>query len=279
MILDQMGYAAPDTLDEAIALLTQDPDSVPLAGGDGLLTLLKRGERHVSAVVDLRSIGELRGVAVIGDGGVRVGALTTLSRMLAEPTVRAAQLPGALGDAILATGDVQARNRATLGGTIASAERGSHLSAALLAIGATVLVAGPVGRRVLPVDGVLSGETPLDRCELIVSVDLAPAEPASAYDVVADRANQEAICGVAVALAPAPDGTPARCRIAVTGALPLPQRLTELEQAAAGPGELPALDPGRFVRSHAASAGFRAHLAGVLTQRALATATARARAR
>jgi CO/xanthine dehydrogenase FAD-binding subunit len=279
MILDQIGYATPGSLDEAIGLLAQNPDSVPLAGGDGLITLLKRGEQHVSGVVDLRRVGELRGVAAIGDGGVRVGALTTLRQMLTEPVLRAAHLPGALGEAISATGDVQARNRATVGGVIASGGPGSHLSAALLAIGTTILVAGPAGRRKLTAGEVLSGQSPLNHGELIVSVDLAPAEPGSAYKVLADRANLDAICGIAVTLALAADGTTAHCAIAVTGGMPFPQRVSELEQAAAGRGDLPALDPSRFVSSPGASAAFRAHIAGILTRRALAASTARARAR
>lgn len=279
MILDQIGYATPGNLDEAIGLLTQEPDSVPLSGGDGLLTLLKRGEQRVSGVVDLRRVEDLRGVAAIGDGGVRVGALTTLSQMLTEPVLRAAHLPGALGDAISVTGDVQARNRATLGGVIASGGAGSHLAAALLAIGATILVAGPTGRRELPASEMLSGQKPLAHGELIVSVDLTPAEPGSAYKVLANRANLDAICGVAVTLALAADGKAAHCAIAVTGGMPFPQRVSDLEQGATGGGDLPTLDPGRFVSLPGTSAAFRAQIVGTLTRRALAAATARARAR
>ncbi|HEX4721103.1 MAG TPA: FAD binding domain-containing protein, partial [Pseudonocardiaceae bacterium] len=86
MIPDTFQYAAPATLAEAVAVLATDPANVALAGGNGLLTLLKRGELSPTTVVDLRKLDTLRGLAVTEDGRLRAGALTTLTELCDNPT-------------------------------------------------------------------------------------------------------------------------------------------------------------------------------------------------
>jgi carbon-monoxide dehydrogenase medium subunit len=183
-----------------------------------------------------------------------------------------------LADAVSAIGDVQARNRATIGGTLASAERGSDLSAALLALDASMIVAGHSGRRTLPVGEYLAGGSPLEPGELIVSVDVAPAEPGSAYEKFTDRASLQAICGVAVTVSLSAGGSVQRCRVAVTGAMPFPRRLAEVENAVVGTAlpVAPALDPGLFLDIAGASAQYLAALTKVLAERAIGTAIERA---
>ncbi|HEX4225490.1 MAG TPA: FAD binding domain-containing protein [Pseudonocardiaceae bacterium] len=280
MILRRIQYTAPDTLSEALAELAGEERSLPIAGGNGVLTLLKRGELNTSHLVDIGRIAELRGVAVVDDGRLRVGALTTLTDLCIEPVVRTAHMPGMLTDAIDVTGDVQCRNRATVGGTVASAHPGSDLSAALLALDATVCIAGSDGRRVVSVADLFAGVAKIGRGELIVWVEIGPASPGSAYARFADRANLTAICGVAVAVAPAPDNTVAGVAVAITGALAAPRRLPEVERALIGlplPVKLDVTIADPFVSTTAASADYRAHLAGVMAQRAFDTAVGRAR--
>lgn len=281
MIAQQFDYTAPSSLADALPALAA-PSSSPIAGGSKLLTRLKRGEASPRTLVDLRGLDELRGIELRGDGRLRIGALTTLTSLVADPTVRAAHLPGALGDAVAATGDVQARNRATVGGTLAAADPGSHLSAALLALDASATIVGQGGERVTTVAALLGGQDALAHGELIRSVDLAPAEPGSAYVNFANRATLQAICGVAVTATLDGSGRLAQCRIAVTGALPAPRRLADVERQLTGsavPVRMPRLgplDPG-FVDDHDASAEYRAHLTGVLAERAFVTAIDRAR--
>jgi carbon-monoxide dehydrogenase medium subunit len=280
MIPDTFEYTAPASLAEAIEILAADPANVPLAGGNGLLTLLKRGEFRPATVVDLRRLDSLRGMSVSEQGRLRVGALTTLTQLIDDPRVRAAHVPGALSDALAVAGDVQARNRATIGGTLASAAPGSDLSAALLALDATADVVGTGGSRVVTVAELLDGSAALGPGELITAVDIAPAEPGSAYARLADKATLHALCGVAVTVALGEDGTVTRCRIAVTGALPYPRRLTEMEAGVVGrtpPLLVPPQQDLPFVDDRLGSAEYRAHMTGRMAERAFASAVDRAR--
>src|SRR6266542_4400856 len=259
MILEQFDYVAPTSLSEAVDALTDNPTASPLAGGDGLITLLKRGQVRPSLLVDLQNIQALRGVDLFGDGKLRIGAMTTLSALLADPAVRLSHLPGALGDAVEVTGDPQARNRATVGGSLAAGHPGSDLAAAVL------VDVGGTGR--------------LAQGELIVSIDLPPAEPGSGYERLADRATLDAVCGVAAAVALAPGGTLARCRVAVTGGTLFPCRLGALERSLVG-AAIPVVVPpvtAAFVDDRRASAEYRAELTRVLAGRAVARAVTRAR--
>lgn len=278
MILGQISYTVPDTVEEALAELAKDENSLPIAGGNGLLTLLKRGELSASRLVDIGRIAALRGVRVVEEGRLRIGALTTLTDLCIEPVVRTAHMPGVLTDAVDVIGDVQCRNRATVGGTVASADPGSDFSAALLALDATVAIAGPAGRRVIPAAEVFASSG-TDRDELIEWVEIGPASPGSAYAKFTNRANLQALCGVAVAVTLSADNTVADVSVAITGALEVPSRLPSVERSLLGRSlpatiEIPADLP--YVSSAAAGADYRAHLATVLAQRAFDSAVQRA---
>ena len=278
MILGQITYTAPDTVDAALAELVSDENSLPIAGGNGLLTLLKRGELNASRLVDIGRIAELRGVRVVENGRLRIGALTTLTDLCIEPVVRTAHMPGVLTDAVDVIGDVQCRNRATIGGTVASADPGSDLSAALLALDATVAIAAPTGRRVIPA-AELFASAGTDRDELIEWVEIGPASPGSAYAKFTNRANLQALCGVAVAVTLSADNTVADVAVAITGALEVPSRLPSVERALLGrslPAVVEVADDLPYVSSAAAGAEYRAHLATVLAQRAFDSAVQRA---
>jgi carbon-monoxide dehydrogenase medium subunit len=279
MIPDAFEYSAPTNLTEALKVLADGPANQAIAGGNGLLTQLKRGELKVARLVDLSGLDELRGVALSASGRLRIGALTTLAELVADPTVRAAHLPGALGDAIAVAGDVQTRNRATIGGTLASGETGSDLSAALLALDASAEVVGPQGVRVTSVASLFDGTSSLVSGELITAVELAPAEPGSAYIRQTNRANLHAVCGVAVTVALDADGAVVHSRIAVTGALPFAQRLSEMEEAVVGTRLPVTVTPQAglpFVSDYLASAMYREHMTKVLAERAFVAAVTRA---
>ena len=279
MILGQISYTVPDTVDEALAELAKDQNSMPIAGGNGLLTLLKRGELTTPRLVDIGRIAELRGVRVVEEEGrLRIGALTTLTDLCIEPVVRTAHMPGVLTDAVDVIGDVQCRNRATVGGTVASAHPGSDLSAALLALDATVCLAGQHGRRVVPAAELFASSGP-DQGELIIWVEIGPASPGSAYAKFTDRANLQALVGVAVAVTLSADNKIAKASVAITGALEVPTRLAELEQSLIGaslPVTIEVATDLPYVSSAASGPEYRAHMATVLAQRAFDSAVQRA---
>lgn len=276
MSLRRVDYLAPTTLDAALVAL-REPGSVALAGGHHLLTRLKRHELTAGRLVDLRGVDALRGVTGTGLGGVRVGALTTLTELLVHPVLRG---PGALDDALSQLGDRQSRNRVTVGGQLACGRPGNDLAAALMALGADVSLVGPAGGRFVLLADLWADRARLAPGELITAVELGSVRTGTGYARMTDRATMEAVCGVAVAVAQGPDGHVAECIVAAVGATDRPGRITAMEQALIGtdgsvpppapPADLPYLDDRK------ASADYRRYMVGVLAGRALALARTRA---
>src|SRR4051794_33150217 len=159
---------------------------------------LARPER----LVDIGRFTELRGLRDLPDGGLAVGALTTWAELLDDPRVAAR---AALADAIPTIGDVQVRNRGTIGGSIAHADPASDIAAPLLALGAEVVLRSAQRERRLPIAEVYAGPfaTTLEAGELITEVLLPAQEPGvgSAYVALPHPASGYPVAGVAVAIA------------------------------------------------------------------------------
>jgi aerobic carbon-monoxide dehydrogenase medium subunit len=281
-------YLAPTSVDEAVELLGAHAPARPLAGGHSLLLEPNRNELADTTLVDLRRVRGLSEVEV-GSGGVRLGAMATLGTIAASGAV--ADGYTAITDAARVTGDAQVRNRATVGGTLADADPGADLPAALLAMGARAEVQGSSGTRTIDVAELIVGEhsTSLESDEVITAVAIpAPSRrTGSAYEKFAHPATLYAVCGVAAVVALAGDGTIAGCACAITGALDHPTLLEAVAAAARG-GSVSA-ETFASAAQHAAessgfrgdafgSAEFRRHLAVVLSERALARAAERASA-
>lgn len=274
-MLATFDYTVPESVSQATAALAATAGSRPLAGGQRLLGAMRVGREAPPLLVDLRRIAALRAIHV-DNGALQIGSLFTLDELLAYPALNGHQ--GAFVAAVRATGDPQLRNRATIGGTLATRQAASHLAAPLLVAEASITVAGADKERTVSAEEFYGGERGLAEGELITSVRL-PALPEnldSAYEVVADRASTEPICGVAVAVARDKRGHVAAARLAVTGATRRPTRLGQAEQALAGarataaPSELPVGPAEAYVDDDRASADYRAHLTRVLIGRALA---------
>lgn len=274
-------YTAPSRLEEAVSLLSKTPGARVLAGGSQLLVEPARSALDAPLLVDLRKVDGLGGIDVAGDGSVRIGAMATTATLAAHAALRS--MHSALVEAAALVGDPQVRNRATVGGALASQEAAADLPAALLALDAQVQVAGAKGTRSVPVDAVLAG---LSAGDVIASIAL-PAAPGagSAYEKFKHPSTFYAICGVAASVTLAGDGSVRVCRVAVTGAAS-PARARAAEQALtgrtpdAGAIETAAakVTDGLALRGDAfGSAEYRGHLARVLAARALARAVERAR--
>jgi len=254
MIAAAYDYEAPRTLEDAQKLAAQD-GAVLLAGGQSLLTELKRGALRPSLVVDLRGIESLR---TSGDGGW--GAMVTLDEL-------AAGAPSALTDAIESIRDPQVRNRATLGGSVALVHQGADLPAVALALGAELERPG-------------SGQ-------IVTAVRIPVAGPnsGSAYEKLPNPGSGYAICGVAAAVTVSADGKVGAAAIALAGAGPKAVSLAATAKALTGrhatDEEVAAVaasaaDGLEFPSDLAAPADYRAHLTRVLTARALRRAIRRA---
>lgn len=171
-------YSRPGSLDEALAILREQPDARALSGGTDLIVGLHKGAVRPSHVVDLKAVPELGGGVSQLDGWVRVAASTVITDLVGHSLV-AARFP-ALVEAALVVGSIQIRNRATLAGNVCNASPAADTVPPLLVHGAELEVVGGAGRRRLPVDGFLlgPGRTALAPGELITAVWLPlPGRP------------------------------------------------------------------------------------------------------
>ena len=203
--MQPFAYARPDTLTEAVDLLVRHGgDARVLAGGTDLVIRLRDGSFAPSVVVDVKRVPELApGILATGDGGLVIGATTTMTEIAAHPVIR--RDLAALAEAAAVVGSVQIRNRATLAGNLCNASPAADTAPALLVHRAVVVVAGPDGTRRIALDDffVRSGVTTLAPGELVAAVELpaGPSRMASAHERRTrrrghDLASVTVACGV-----------------------------------------------------------------------------------
>jgi carbon-monoxide dehydrogenase medium subunit len=278
-MLARFDYLVPQSVPEAVNALVTTPGGLPLAGGQLLLNAMKADRLVPTLLVDLRRISGLSGVDEPNGGTVRIGALTTFDDLVGSAAFGSGH--AALLEAVRATGDPQLRNRATVGGWLATRLVASDLAAAALAAGATITIAGQTGERTVSAETFYGQAGPALAREEIITGLTVPAKPASirsGYEKLADRASGEPISGVAVEASVTGDGRLDNVRVAVTGATPWPTRLAEAEAALTGsrppadPSTLPVGPVSRYVDDDRGSAGFRANLTQVLLGRVLSRA-------
>jgi aerobic carbon-monoxide dehydrogenase medium subunit len=278
-------YAAPSTLQEAIGLL-EDPDAKLLAGGHSLLPLMKLRLAQPKLLVD---IGRIPGLSYVrsDDGQLAIGAMTTYREIqLSQEVHRRAPV---LAEAAHEVGDPQVRAKGTLAGSLAHADPAGDLPAVALALGGTVRAVGPDGERDIPLDGFFVDmlTTALHEREIIREVRLQTLQPGTgaAYHKFDQPASHYALTGVC-AVVTLDGGTIASARIGVTGVGPKAYRPTVVEQALQDkPAEEEAVkaavqtvaDGIDVLGDIHASPEYRAHLARVLTRRAVLQAAQRAK--
>jgi len=279
-------YASPATLDEAIAILADHANAAVLAGGQSLIPAMTVRRVAPSMLVDLRRIEGLRGQSTTEGGTLRIGAATTLDEVAASAQIRSRWT--ALAEAAEAAGDAQVRNRGTVGGALADGHPAGDVIAAAIALDAVVHVTGRQGTRSIPAADFATGPfaTALQPGEIVTSVDVPPqaARSGSAYVKLRHPGSGYAICGVAATVTISADGTTGASRVGITGAADHPVRLPSVEQAIHGKSLAAAAMAAAeavpaagltFGSDLAASAEYRAHLARVLTERAVALAAQR----
>lgn len=283
MIPAAFDYVRATDVDDAIRLLGEHGDDAKLlAGGQSLIPLMKLRFAAPSVVID---IGGIEGLAGVRHAAARftLGALTTHAALAADATLR--ERAPALADAAQALGDPQVRNRGTVGGSCVHNDPAADYPAVMLALDANFSLAGPGGRRtVAAADFFLPMfETTLAAGEVLTAIDVGDA-PISAYAKFHHPASGYAVVGAAAALR-LRAGTIVDARVALTGAGFGAFRAYGVEDALRGRaiGDLAAMRAacadaaaGQEVRGDAfASAGYRAAMAGVFAERAVARALAR----
>lgn len=274
-------YRRATSVEEAVALLQEHGEGAKvLAGGHSLIPMMKLRLAQPALLVDIGQVEGLRGIRYGDDGTLYVGAMTTYAEIAADTTLQRTR--SALTDACGIIGDVQVRNRGTIGGNLAHNDPASDLPAVALALDASLHIVGPGGTRHLSAEEFNIGlmETALQPGELVTMVEFPEfvAGTGSAYEKFENPASGYALCGVAALLMPAADGSVGLCRVAVTGAADHAQRLTSVEEFLMGEAlseesiaEAAAL-AGKglaFTADIHADEAYRAHLTRVLTHRAL----------
>jgi carbon-monoxide dehydrogenase medium subunit len=262
-------YVRVGSVDEALSALAEHgEDAKLLAGGHSLLPLMKLRLAVPAVLIDISGIPGLSYVRLEGDGADAVVAIGAGTRhhQLERDAVALAEAP-LLAHAASRVGDPQVRHRGTLGGTTAHSDPASDLPTALLALGGTVVLQGPGGRREVPVTEFWTGffETAMSPDEMVVELRVPRTGGLGfGYEKFTRRENDWPIVAAA-----AVDG-----RVALANMAGTVVRATATEEAlAAGASiaEAAALaDQGTSpVADMHADADYRRHLARLLTRRAL----------
>jgi carbon-monoxide dehydrogenase medium subunit len=287
MIPAPFEYHCPKTLEEALRLVERHGDEAKLlAGGHSLLPLMKLRLAAPRYIID---IGRLRGLSYIREenGRIVIGALTTHAEV-EHSTLLAARCP-LLAETASEIGDVQVRNRGTIGGSLAHADPAADYPAAILALDAELIVASTAGTRTVPAREFFVDmlETQLRPGEILTQIRVTPAAPHSGalYAKLPQPASGFALVGVAVIVELAKNSNIERAAVGVTGVAPKPFRAEAVEKALAG--KAPAEKLVAEAASHTAddlevlsdihaSREYRREMASVFARRALQSALARA---
>lgn len=282
------GYVAAKSVDDALQLMAKHgEDGKLLAGGHSLIPAMKLRLQAPQTLIDLGTIPGLRGVAVDGNHLV-IGALTVHTDVAANELVRK-HLP-ALAEAASVIGDVQVRNRGTIGGSVAHADPAADLPVVLTALNASFVAQSAAGKRTVGVDDFFTDfyTTALKASEILtaIRVPIPAAGTGTAYTKLPHPASGYVVVSAAALIVRQASGTCTSSRIAIggLGSGPLRAVATELElqgkplttQMIAGAAAKAAEETDPMEDSYA-SADYKRHVATVYARRAIEAAVQRAK--
>jgi len=279
MLLPEVEYARPATVDEAVSLLATHDGARPLAGGQTIVNVMKARAGAPDVLVDLADLHELRSIGFSSDGRLEIGAMVTYAQLMASSEVDVAR--PILAEVAATIGDVQVRNRGTVGGNVCVSDPTNHLPPLFAALDATFTIRGQSGERTVSSEEFFVG---------VYMTAVAEGELLTKVNVPASSGAGDGFAGLTIGkhgtyivnAAASVSGGAARIAIGCVGATPV--RATEMEErlaggdfsedsaraAAAGLGA--SLDPPSDVHG---SADFRRHLAEVSAVRAVIQAAGR----
>ena len=286
MKLPPFDYACPTTLPEAVQLLSAPGgDAKPIAGGQSLVPMLAFRLAQPTLLVDLRKLGDLRGIK-ISQKGVTLGAMVRWREI--EDDERLETAHPLLKAAVAHIAHYQIRNRGTVGGSLAHADPAAEMPGIAITCDAEIAVVGKAGARVIQAADFFQGAltTALTADEIIVEVRLPawPPERRWGFEEFARRRGDFAMAAAAVFYDQNDDGTAREAHVGVVGVADRPLRLPSVEAvlngrtvdaaaiAEAEAAASAAVDPQDDIH---ASAAYRRALAGTMVERALKRAAAR----
>ena len=279
MIPAQFDYIAAKSLDEALTLLAKHKDDAKiLAGGHSLIPAMKLRLMQPAVLIDISKIKDLAYIREEG-GQIRIGAMTTHYQVESSDLLR--RVCPLLPQTATHLGDVQVRNRGTIGGSLVHADPAADWPAPILALDAELVVIGPKGERAIKATDFFVDllTTALNAGEILREVRFIASKGNSGQSYMKFRhpASGFAVVGVAVTLTR--DG--GKCQsagVGITGAAPKPYKAGAVEKALKGA----MLDAKSLAAAAAhaadgvdvnsdlfASSEYRKHLAEIYTRRAL----------
>src|ERR687883_1591607 len=175
MLLREVEYARPASVQDAVRLLSEHDGARPLAGGQTLINVMKARAASPDALVDLQDLRELKQIDLAADGTLTLGAMVTYTEVLESAEARARPI---LGEVCAQIADVQVRNRGTIGGNVCSNDPTNHLPPLLVALGATMTIRGSDGERSVPADEFFLGVymTAAGPGELLTKITVPPGK-------------------------------------------------------------------------------------------------------
>ena len=279
MIPAPFEYARANTIDEALNLLAQNEDAKILAGGHSLIPAMKLRLTQPPLLVD---IGRIKDLAYIReeDGHICIGAATTHYQIESSDLLK--QICPLLPDCASHIGDVQVRNKGTIGGSVAHADPAGDWPAAIIALNAELKVISNNGARTINANDFFVDllTTALEPGEILteIRINRTNGRTGQAYAKMHHPASGFAVVGVAASLSLNGDGNCERASIGITGVSSKAYRASAVESALSGTK----LDDEAISNASAhaadgvdangdlfASADYRRHLASVYTQRAI----------
>jgi aerobic carbon-monoxide dehydrogenase medium subunit len=287
MIPPAFDYAAPATLGDAIALLTQHPEAKILAGGHSLIPMLKFRMANPALLVDINKIDGLSYIKEEG-GWLKIGAMTRESTIDHSPLI--AQRYPLLANAARMIADPIVRNMATVGGNLAHADPANDHPAVMLAYGAEIVISGPAGQREVPINEFFAGPftTVLEPNEILteIRIPMHKAGDGGCYLKIERKVGDYATAAVAVQIHLNADGTCDSAGIALTnmgltaikaGAAKAALVGTKLDDAAIKAAAKAAGEVAEPISDWRGSEDYKRSLVRTLTTRALRSAIERAR--
>jgi carbon-monoxide dehydrogenase medium subunit len=285
MLLREVEYARPGSVEEAVRLLGAHDGARALAGGQTLVNVMKARAAAPEVLVDLADLEELREIGLsAGGASLELGAMVTYSDLIRSPEVAAAR--PILAEIAATIADRQVQNRGTVGGNVCVNDPTNHLPPLFSALGASFTILGPDGERTVSSDDFFLGVymTAAGEGDLLTRISVPVAAPGTGDAMEGVTLGVHGTYIVSAAATVGPDGV----RVAIGCVSGVPERATALEQrlgtseltpeavhsAVEGIGD--ALDPPADVH---APAGYRRRLAEICCQRAVLSAAKRARGR
>lgn len=279
MLLREVAYARPATVDEAVATLAAHEGARALAGGQTLVNVMKQRAAAPDVLVDLADLDELRAIGFSSDGMLEIGAMVTCAQLIGSSEVEVAR--PILAEVASTIADVQVRNRGTIGGNVCVSDPTNHFPPLLVALDATFTIRGADGERTVSADDFFVGVymTAVGEGELLTRIDVPASSGAGdGYAGVTVGKHGTYIVNAAATVS----DTAARVVIGCVAASPV--RATVMEERLAGgdysedavraaaDGLGATLDPPSDVHG---SADYRRRLAEVSAVRAVLQAAAR----